>query len=175
MVIFLEPVNQTVNLFMQVSRGKLTSDCKKILLSLTWTSGDFLIATGLEFKLDRETLNLGMNQPFYFSYRRSLDRSNGLFTLHGTRNGIGKGNYGFLYYSMYCTHHTVTGTETGNHCFLLCPSQYLSLSRSRAVQCVWAISPVPVQGQCEHFYLKPHNLFVHVSAPVLETASVIKP
>ena len=58
----------------------------------------------------------------------------------GPGTGQGTGIDGFLYYSMYCTHHTVTGTETGNHCFLLCPSLSLSRSRSRAVQCVWAIT-----------------------------------
>ena len=30
------------------------------------------------------------------------------------------------YYTMYCTHYTVTETGTGNHCFLLCPSRSLS-------------------------------------------------
>ena len=34
------------------------------------------------------------------------------------------------YYTMYCTHYTVTETGTGNHCFLLCPSRSLSLSRA---------------------------------------------
>ena len=60
-------------------------------------------------------------------YHQVLVRSNGLST----------GNFGFLNYAMYCTHHTVTGTVTGNHCFLLCPSQSrsgsLSLSQFRAV------------------------------------------
>ena len=36
------------------------------------------------------------------------------------------------YYTMYCTHYTVTETGTGNHCFLLYPSRSLSLSRSRS-------------------------------------------
>ena len=39
-------------------------------------------------------------------------------------------NNGFLYYAMYCIHYTGIGTETGNHCFLLCP--FLSRSRSRS-------------------------------------------
>ena len=57
------------------------------------------------------------------------------YTLHGAGAGTGTGtetrNNGFLYYAMYCTHYT--GTRTGNHYFLLCPSQSLSLSRSDAV------------------------------------------
>ena len=48
----------------------------------------------------------------------------------GPGTGQGMGNDGFLYYTMYCTHYTGTGTWTGNHCFLLCPSRSLSLSRS---------------------------------------------
>ena len=32
---------------------------------------------------------------------------------------------------------------------------------------------VPVQVQCERFYIKPYNPFIHVSVP--ETAGVIKP
>ena len=49
----------------------------------------------------------------------------------GPGTGQGPGNNGFLYYTMYCTHHAVTG----NHCFLLCKSQCpsLSLSGSQAV------------------------------------------
>ena len=41
--------------------------------------------------------------------------------------------------------------------------------------------PVPVQVQCERFYVKPYNPLVHVlvpvpvPVPVPETASVIKP
>ena len=59
----------------------------------------------------------------------------GSYTLHGTRIGQGPGNDGFLYYTMYCIHYTGTGTGTGTgtHCFLLCPSRSLSLSRSCAV------------------------------------------
>ena len=49
---------------------------------------------------------------------------------HCTGPGQGPGNDGFLYYAMYCTHYTETGTETGKRCFLLCPSRSLSLSRS---------------------------------------------
>ena len=56
----------------------------------------------------------------------------------GPGTGLGMGNDGFLYYAVYCTHYTVTGT--GNHCFLLCLSRSLSLSRSGPVQCVWAIT-----------------------------------
>ena len=47
------------------------------------------------------------------------------------RDWGGTENNGFLYYDMYCTHYTGTGTVKGNHCFLLCLS--LSRSRSRAV------------------------------------------
>ena len=40
-------------------------------------------------------------------------------------------------------------------------------------------APVPVQAQCERFYIKLYNPFVHISVPVpglvLEMASVIKP
>ena len=59
------------------------------------------------------------------SIQRIYDSSNGLFTLHGneTRNDR------FLYYAMYCTHYTATGTGTKNQCFLFYPSR----SRSRAV------------------------------------------
>ena len=39
---------------------------------------------------------------------------NGSFTLHGTGNGNGAGNNGFLYYAMYCIHYTKTGNGTGN-------------------------------------------------------------
>ena len=48
----------------------------------------------------------------------------------GPVQGQGPGNDGFLYYTMYCTH--CTGTGTWNHCFLLCPSRSLSLSLSRS-------------------------------------------
>ena len=43
----------------------------------------------------------------------------------------GPGNDGFLYYAMYCT--LYSGAGTGNHCFLLYPSQSQSRSRSRAM------------------------------------------
>ena len=51
---------------------------------------------------------------------------------HCTGPGLGQGpeNDGFLYYAMYCTHYTGTGTGIGNHCFLLYPPCSLSLSRS---------------------------------------------
>ena len=43
----------------------------------------------------------------------------------------------------------------------------------------WVSVAVPVQVQCERFYIKPHSLFVQVPAsvpaPVPETASVIEP
>ena len=41
----------------------------------------------------------------------------------------------------------------------------------------WGTVPVLVQVQCERFYIKLNNPFVHVLvlAPLLETASVIKP
>ena len=159
-----------------------------------------------------------MNQPVSSSYRRPVDGSNGLFTLHGTGNGTGNGQWwvSILLYVLYTPHsdrepllspanevwgkviflhlfvilftggglpqcmlayHTPTGTmhhhpprdhapprtmhpsgaehagrygqrAAGTHptgmqsCFLLCPSQSLSLSRSRsrAVQYVWAIT-----------------------------------
>ena len=55
---------------------------------------------------------------------------------HCTGPGQGQepGNDGFLYYAtcIYCSHYTGTGTETGNHCFLLYPSRSLSLSLSRS-------------------------------------------
>ena len=38
---------------------------------------------------------------------------NGSFTLHGTGNGNGTGNDGFMYFAMYCSHYTGTGTGTG--------------------------------------------------------------
>ena len=63
------------------------------------------------------------------TYTALLYMSYGSFTLHET----GTRNDGLLYYAMYCTHSTGTGAETGNHCFLLCQSRSLSLSRSRAV------------------------------------------
>ena len=41
------------------------------------------------------------------------------------------------------------------------------------------MTPVPVQGQYERFYIKPYNPIINVSVlvpvPVPETASVIKP
>ena len=41
------------------------------------------------------------------------------------------------------------------------------------------MTPVPVQGQYEKFYIKPYNPIINVSVlvpvPVPETASVIKP
>ena len=56
---------------------------------------------------------------------------------HSHCTGLGQGqgpeNDGFLYYAMYCTHCTGTGTAIRNHCFLLYPSRSLSLSRSCAV------------------------------------------
>ena len=52
-----------------------------------------------------------------------------LCTVHTTQ-GQGPGNDGFLYYTMYSTHHT--GTGAGNHCFLFCLSWSLSLFRYRS-------------------------------------------
>ena len=45
--------------------------------------------------------------------------------LHCTGLGQGLGNDGFLYKTMYCTHYTVTGTETetGNHFVSIVPVQ----------------------------------------------------
>ena len=41
-------------------------------------------------------------------------KTNGSFTLHGTGNGTGTrngtGNDGFMYFAMYCSHYTGTGT-----------------------------------------------------------------
>ena len=53
----------------------------------------------------------------------------------GTGTRQGRETMGFLYCTKYCTHRTVAGagTGTGNHCFLLCQSRSLSLSRSRAM------------------------------------------
>ena len=51
------------------------------------------------------------------------EHSCGSFTPHGTGNGAGNGtethNDGFLYYTMYFTHYTGSGTESGNNCFQL--------------------------------------------------------
>ena len=44
-------------------------------------------------------------------------------TGQGQGQGQGLGNDGFLYKTMYCTHYTVTGTETGNHFFSIVPVQ----------------------------------------------------
>ena len=37
------------------------------------------------------------------------------------------------------------------------------------------VAGVPVQVQYETFYTKPYNPFVHISVPVPDTASEIKP
>ena len=51
---------------------------------------------------------------------------------HSHYTGQGLGNGGLLYYTMYIIHHIGTGTDIGNHCFLLYPFRSLSLSRSRS-------------------------------------------
>ena len=66
------------------------------------------------------------NQPFGNPIQRLLEVIvNGVMACSrcmGLVMGEGMGNDGFLYYTIYCTHYTGTGTGTGNHCFLLCPS-----------------------------------------------------
>ena len=42
---------------------------------------------------------------------------NGSFTLHGIGNGRGTTNDGFIYYAMYCSHYTGTGTGKGTDGF----------------------------------------------------------
>ena len=68
---------------------------------------------------------------------------------HSLRTGQGQGteNNGFLYYAMYCTDYT--GTGTGNHCFLLYPSRSLSLSRSWSSAVCISHYSVWVCQQCE--------------------------
>ena len=86
------------------------------------------------------------------------------FTLHGTGQGQGQGNDGFLHYTMYCTHYT--GTGTGNHCFLLCP--FYSQSRAvcmghKALFTLWKqlqfwVLKMPLP--CGHLHLVPQYPFV---------------
>ena len=64
-------------------------------------------------------LILGKNDSMYLTmYRSHVTISNGSFTLHGTEtvngNRNGTGNDGFLYYAMYCSHYTGTGTRNRN-------------------------------------------------------------
>ena len=61
----------------------------------------------------------------------SFSGCNGSYTPHGTGNGTGTGNNGFLYYAMYCTHHTETGNGTRAYCFLLCQSHSLYPSHNK--------------------------------------------
>ena len=60
-----------------------------------------------------------------------LQNKNPTVMAHSHCTGPGQGNDGSVYYAMYCTH--FTGTGTVYHCFLLCLSWTLSLSQSRAV------------------------------------------
>ena len=69
----------------------------------------------------------------------------------GPGQGQGPGNDGFLYYAVYCSHYT--GTGTGNHCFLLYPSRsrslFRSLSRSQS-RAVWMSHYTWLDAPSEH-------------------------
>ena len=54
----------------------------------------------------------------------------------GVCQGQGPGNHGLLYYAMYSTHYSRTGTGTWNHCFLLCSSP-ISVLASLVLSCAW--------------------------------------
>ena len=83
------------------------------------------------------------------------------YTFMAHSHCTGPGNDGSLYYAMYCTHHT--GTGTGYNCYLLRLSWTLSLSWSQP--CAVCIS-----HYC-HNAKELHLLFSHWYVPFIEVSS----
>ena len=108
--------------------NRITDRCKKHYLSASAVvdgNESVIYCTALITRSYIYTLFKSSTQhPYHTSLMAHSHRT-------GPGQGQGLGKDRFLHYSMYCTHYTGTGIE--NHCFLLCPSRSLSMSRSSAV------------------------------------------